>query len=277
MASVALLAGTVLVVAPAPASADSILGIPVASLNSTTQVGLPIVDYDSTPDGSPNKTAGWVRYFIPLNSSTSGTYGYSDVNGPSPCENNGDCVGTFADTGDGPGWLNMNLMFTPIAPEPLLSASLLFEFADLDLRYVNDPVGFLETVRVYSKDGTSVEAITPTFTAASSTSNTGVYNGVNYELTRQPGSAGASWPVYLNLWGDGLEDIITDPFWVRLRFTVPDGVPYGRNTSEYLRATLTTETEPHVVPEPMSILLLGAGLGVAALRRRKNGRAKSDS
>jgi hypothetical protein len=263
----AVFAVAALVLAPATAMAASITGIPVASLTSTSPVGLPIVSHDSTPDGITNSTAGWVRYYIPLENSRSGTYG---VNG----------VGMSSDTGNGPGWLNMNLMFTPTAPQPLLSASLLFEFSDLDLRYVNDPVGFLETLRIYSKDGSYVEAITPQFSQATGTGSTGVFNGINYELSRSAGTAGASWPVKLNLWGDGLESIMTDPFWVQLRFSVPSGVPYGKNTPEYLRATLTTLSEyvpppppppPHVVPEPASMLLMGLGLGAAALRKRKKG------
>ena len=75
---------------PSSVRAASITGIPVASLTSTSPVGLPIVSHDATPDGTSNATAGWVQYFIPLETSTSGTYG---VNG----------VGMKADTGNGPG------------------------------------------------------------------------------------------------------------------------------------------------------------------------------
>src|SRR5688500_2895707 len=201
----ATLAFAMLVSASVPAFADAITGIPVATLSSMSQVGLPLVNHDPTPDGINNATAGWVKYFIPLESGTSGTYG---VNG----------VGMTPDTGNGPGYLNMNLMFTPVAEAPIKSASLFFEFSDLDLRYVNDPVGFLETVRVYSKDGSFVEAISPQFTQTTGSGNTGVYNGINWEIDRQSGTAGASWPVTLNLWGDALEDMLTDPFWVRLKF-----------------------------------------------------------
>jgi hypothetical protein len=257
--TILLLTAAAIVAAPAQGLAGSITGIPVASLTSTSQVGLPMVNHDPTPDGINNATPGWIRYFIPLENATSGTYG---INGR----------GMTSDTGNGPGYLFMNLMFTPTAPAPLQKALLEFTFSDLDLRYVNDPAGFLETVRVYAKDGSTVEPISPHFTSAASTVSSGVYDGVNWEMSRRAGSAGASWPVHLNLWGDGLEALMTDPFWVQLKFTVPSGVPYGRNTSEYVRAVLTTESvpppPPAPVPEPTSMLLMGAGLGAAALRRR---------
>lgn len=258
--------------------AAPILGIPVGYIGGTTQVGLDLVRHDPTPDGTNNGSDGWIRYYIPLNWSTRGTYGYTDHNGTDPCEQSRprDCAGTYADTGRGNSYLDMFLMFSPVNTTLLEGAELNFEFSDLDLNRVNDPVGFFETVRIYSANG---DAISRRFTEAPSATETGVFSGINYELTREPQSVSnyRNYPVNLSLWGDGLEALITDPFWVHLRFTTPANLPYGTNTAEHLLATLETANgrlPPQVpaVPEPATLLLLAAGLAVSArsLRRRPN-------
>ena len=259
----ALLASACVALAPLAASADTIgWGVPVAAAGSTTQVGLPLVSHDATPDGISNPTPDWIKYYIPLSSSTSGTYGVTDTNGPNPCEP-GDCAGTFVDSGSGNSYLNMYLMFSEIAPLPLDSARAAFEFSDLDLKYVNDPSGFFESVQLFSYDGS---ALSPKFTAAPGAEGSGSFNGINWELSRTAGSAGANWPVYLDLWGDGLTSLVQDPFWVKLKFTVPS-IQYGTNTAEYLRASLTTQTAS--VPEPASLSLLAGGLAMLGVARRR--------
>jgi hypothetical protein len=62
--------------------------------------------------------------------------------------------------------------------------------------------------------------------------------------------------------------VADDAFWVKMKFSVPTGVPYGTNTPEYLRANLATTTTPLTVPEPGSLLLLGVGALAVIARRR---------
>ena len=136
------------------------------------------------------------------------------------------------------------------------------EFADLDLKYVNDPAGFFESVQLFSATGT---ALSPKFTQAPSSSSSGSLNGINWQLTRTAGTEGASWPVYLDFWGAGLTSLVTGPFWAELQFRIPT-VSYGTNTPEYLRGSLTTRT---AVPEPgtMLLVLIGAALVAAAPKK----------
>jgi hypothetical protein len=261
-----MLAVAIVALGVSPASADTIAwGIPVAAAGSNTQVGLPIQSLDATPDGINNPTGNWVKYFIPLSLAKSGTYGVDDLNGPDPCETPGtDCAGTVVDSGSGNSYLDMFLKFAPVAPSPIASARLEFEFADLDLKYVNDPSGFFESLQIFNSTGT---AMTPLLTKASSTVTSGTTNGINWELSRTAGSAGANWPVYLDLWGDGLAALINGPLWVEMNFAVP-AVAYGTNTAEYLNAKLTTSSVARV-PEPASVWLIALGLVALSIARRR--------
>ncbi|MGE0407160.1 MAG: hypothetical protein AB7O65_12755, partial [Candidatus Korobacteraceae bacterium] len=134
------------------AKADTILGKPVTAIGSSTQA----VPTCPTLEGDVcyNSSTGLISFYIPLKSSTSGVYGVTDVGG-------GKTAGTFSDSGDGTSnALTMYLLFSPVSL-PVGTASLKFEFTDLDLTGVNDPYGFFETIRFYSQSGT---ALTPTIT-----------------------------------------------------------------------------------------------------------------
>jgi hypothetical protein len=265
-------------IVPQHASADTIAWAdPVSGVGSSTTVGIYNQSFDATPDGVSNPTSEWIKYYIPLGGpgspygNTSGTYGVTQVPGGT--------AGTFADYGNGNGsYLDMFLMFSPVS-QPVTSARLEFEFSDLDLRYVNDPVGFFEYVRFYSfndfTNSASQVPISPLMWTTGSSTTTGYIGSgstqINWEISRTAGTAGASWPVYIDLWGPGLNALLDGPaFWAQLHFTVPKDDVLGTNTPEYLRASLTTGTQP--VPEPGSLLLLGAGLFAIVTARTRSKR-----
>ncbi|HKN86647.1 MAG TPA: hypothetical protein VJV04_07300, partial [Nitrospiraceae bacterium] len=54
---------------------------------------------------------------------------------------------------------HMYLRFTPIAPFPLASAVLTFSFVDLDLKNVNDPNGFTETLQFFSATNSALTSM----------------------------------------------------------------------------------------------------------------------
>jgi hypothetical protein len=242
--------------APGRASAEPVWAIPVASAGSSTGVGLYNQLHDATPVSGDAATPHWIKYYIPLSPGTSGTYGVN--------------AGTTVDSGSGNSYLRMFLMFQPVAL-PVESATLAFEFSDLDLTYINDPNGFFETMQLYNETN---GAISPKFTASSGSGTAGIFStplgDVNWTTSRTPGDDGRNWPFYATFTGPGLTGLVDDPFWVMLKFSVPSTF-YGTNTPEYLRANLTV-TNPEPVPEPATLFALGAGLlGVRAARRRRCG------
>jgi hypothetical protein len=236
-------------------SAEPIWAIPVSGAGSTTAVGIYEQLHDATPiDNDPS--AHWIKYYIPLSPGTSGTYGVN--------------AGTTVDTGSGNSYLYMYLMFAPVTV-PAGDATLSFEFSDLDLNYINDPSGFLETMQLYSDAG---GALSPKFTSSSGSGSNGVFStalgDVNWTTSRTAGSEGKNWPFNATFTGPGLDALVDDPFWLMLKFTVPSTF-YGTNTPEYLRASLDVTAEP--IPEPGTLLLLGTALVAArtarAARRRR--------
>jgi hypothetical protein len=249
------------------ASADTIgWGIPVSAGNAT-----------GTPVGFPVGSDHVIQYYIPLEGDGSGTYGVTVT--PDGI------AGMVADTGNGSSnaYLDMWLKFQPVAPLPLATANLLLTFWDLDLANINDPIGFFETFQLFSSNGTALSSVF-TYAAPSGDAdgkisgtldvnpNPSVTEPINWTLTRALGSAGATAPSTLEFYGSGLASRITDPFYARLRFAVPEGAPTGTNTAEYLTAKLTTTSQS--VPEPGSALLLGLGLTGAMAVRRRLGRAE---
>jgi len=189
---------------------------------------------------------GEIQFYIPLSAKNSGIFGVTIVDG-------GKTAGTFADTGSGTdSALTMYLLFSPVEC-PAASASLEFLFTDLDLRYVNDPYHFFETVQFFDDDGI---ALSPKITEVGQSS--GSTDPFVFTVTGNSNSQTITFP--------DITSIIQDPFYVELIF----GSKYisnATNTPESLTATLTTTP---AIPEPETLLLLGACLiGLGLFRRRK--------
>jgi len=213
-----LLVGVVLLLgAMSPVSADTI-GVAVGSVGSTAAVGTTAAD-------------GTISFFIPLTSSSSGTYGVAGKGTASDTCTTPNCVG---------GSLDMVLLFSPVQ----VGANVLtLNFSDLDLIGVNDPTYFLESVLITPVGGAPV--------LIDATTDTGV-------LSANTGSQVLVLPMA----------VASNPFYVTLHFSSQflGGTPSGTyaNTIETVRATIRP------VPEPFTVATLGVGmLALGALARRK--------
>jgi hypothetical protein len=230
---------------PGIATADSILGIPVTGISSTTQSvpNCPTLKGQVCYDSTTGKTT----FYIPLSSSNSGVYGVTPVSGGA--------AGTFADIGSGTSnALTMYLMFSPVSL-PVQTATLTFLFTDLDLMYVNDPAGFFETVQFFSQTGTQ---LTPLITANGQSGTSPIPFTVSGNANTQ------------TIFFSNVTSILQNPFFVKLTF----GSSYyttGLNTPEDLIATLNTTQAPTptAVPEPATLLQLASGMLGTGLRARR--------
>ena len=167
-----------------------------------------------------------IRYFIPLGND-SGIYGVSD---------NGD-FGLTSDTGNGGGTLSMFLAFGPIVSGAEYTLDILFE--DLDLDNANDPVGFLESINILSVDGM-----------------TSFSGGTITDIASLLVTGDSDTQQLLTLF---IGAIVAEPFIIRLDFQA-SFTGYGRNTPEFLIATLNEVPIPAALP----LFLAGiAGLGFA--------------
>jgi hypothetical protein len=224
------------------AKADSVLGVPVTGIGSTTQA---VPTCSPGPTACYNPTSGTTTFFIPLKASTSGIFGVTNSNGVKP--------GTFADTGTGTSnALTIYLLFSPVNL-PIDTATLSFTFVDLDLAGGNDPALFFETVRFYSEDHTP---LTPLITSLSQ-SGSGSNGYLAFVISGGSGSQTIFFP--------DVTGIVENPFYVELKFG-SQWNQKGTNTPESMTATLTTTQTP--IPEPGTLLLVGTGLAVGAFRRR---------
>ena len=213
------------------------IGIAVDAVGSSHQVGL-------TEDRAIGDDA--IKYFIPLRDA-SGVYGTGRA-----CAHG---FGTCSDSGDGGGTLHMILQFAPVSTTTSSVLSIVFE--DLDLKNVNDPDNFFEKLNVLKANSpTSFTSLTGWITKA----NIGEFvtgDANSQQLTLELGILTQS-PIYLEL-----------DFRAYSKF-------YGKNTPEYLIATISENISTTPVPGPFA----GTGLpGIAVLfgilitiagRRRKS-------
>lgn len=209
-----------LVFGPATGSAAT-YGVPVKGLtgvNATTTFS------DFLPAN------GKIDFYIPINGNE--TYGVSGGGlSPDTCSGFG-CGGS----------LTMFLRFAPVTPGPNI-LTLLFE--DLDLKGVNDPSGFLESLQIFSSNLVSLaffDEFNDTFVVGAETTSNG-------QKIQMPVTVGSS-PFLLKL---------------KLKAIFPDGrQPRLINTPESLIAYLAP------VPLPGALWLFAAGLaGIGFLSRRQ--------
>ena len=212
-------------------------GVPGQSVAATLGVAVDGINSNNTVGTTVNLLSLGgisIKYFIPL--APAGvpfdpcTYG---AIGPSGC-------GTFADFGSGGQKMDMFLLFDPVSTAQ--ASILTIKFEDLDLAGANDPVGFVERMDLYDSNGliASFDDIGDTYASG---------NGV-LQMVQVP-----------------LGTLTSSPFWAQLRFSAKSDF-WGRNTAEYLRATIAP------VPLPAALPLFGAGLtlmGFAGWRRSRTG------
>lgn len=124
-------------------------GTAVGAVSSTTQVG---------DIGNGDSLNNAIEYYIPLSDATNGIYGVGSLcggNGAGTCADSG--YGSRYDTSNG---LLMNIYFDMTGQAESTTATLSFEFDDLDLMPDNDPNGFFESISLsyWNWNGASFDA-----------------------------------------------------------------------------------------------------------------------
>jgi len=224
------------------AHSSSIAGVTVDIAGSTSTVGITSGDK--------------IKYYIPLDESTAGTYGATS----STCANG---VGTCSDSGSGFGYddasaLEMNIYFNLTGKSPITFAELDFVFDDLDLTDINDPYQFYESMSLSYWDGSNFDSLNaPTIIKSS-----GDMNGVVDASAEDP----ISWNLDLAAILGDLNDSQSNynGFWIQFGFG-SDYYRTGSNTPEYLTASLNLTP----VPVPAAFWMFGTALiGFVGFSRR---------
>jgi hypothetical protein len=218
-----LISGILFILATAgPAWAETV-GIAVSAIGSSQTVGLAPLSNGAIP------------FYIPLTVGSSGDYGNKGTSADT-CSYPSTCTG---------GSLKMFLMFdTP--PVQVGENVLTLEFLDLDLKGVNDPAYFLESLRIYVAGGTIlIDERTDMYVSSSTNSSS--------QLIVVP-----------------LKNVVS-PFWIELEFKskFKSSTPPGnyKNIKETIRATMISATS---VPEPTSLSLLAISfVAIGLLSRRR--------
>jgi hypothetical protein len=212
------------------------------------------------------------EYFIPLAADHTGTYGLTPAN----CGASG--VGTCSDSGSGQGYgdagaLSMNLFFDTGAVPAGADVQLDIFFADLDLKPINDPTGFFESLTFSywdSSDPTNSHFVNigGVIQEAAQLTN-GVFTD-HATVDPSPAVDPFTWRLNLTTLDMALLDNVANGFWIQLGFGSQyldaQGKPKrGTNTPEYLAANLTVSS----VPIPTAFWLFGSALiGFIGMSRR---------
>ena len=198
----------------------------------------------------------YIKYYIPLRTDTSGTYGVGGVGLFSDCVKASDLGGS----------LDMYIEFNGF-DYSAASAKAIFWFKDLDLLFDNDPDRFTETVQfsIWDETTSMYDPVSGVITDAGMDTSSEPFSITGNNDSRYitfddvtgylPSSGSFKW----------LLEFTTD-------YALPDTLnecfydPCLCNTKEWLYAKL--ETSP--VPEPSTMLFLGSGLiAIAGVGRKK--------
>jgi hypothetical protein len=212
------------------------------------------------------------EYFIPLDADHTGTYGLTPAN----CGASG--VGTCSDSGSGQGYgnadaLSMNLFFDTAAVSAGADVQLDIFFADLDLKPINDPTGFFESLTFSywdSSDPSNSHFVNIGGVIQEAAQLTGGVFAGHATVDPDPAVDPFTWRLNLATLDMDLLDNLANGFWIQLGFGSQyldaQGNPKrGTNTPEYLAANLTVSS----VPIPTAFWLFGSALiGFIGMSRR---------